>query len=96
MNPSEYNETNLSEGGDLKAVQKDPWESLAFQFCKIATFALVFQKYTFFVATVLAGLTYWYVFFRGVKDTRCVLKKPLIVAIFWSILAPVAAYFAFR
>ncbi len=78
------------------AGQKDAWESLAFQFCKIATFALVFQKYTFFAATVLAALTYWYVFLRGVKTTRCVLKKPLIVAIFWTLIAPIAAYFTFR
>ncbi len=70
----------------------DGWEKLAFQFCKVATFALVFQKFTFIAASAFAAITYWVVVFRGVKSTRCWLQKPLLVACVWTVLCPIAIY----
>ncbi len=74
---------------------RDPWESLAFQFCKIATFALVFQRYTLLAAVVLAMVGYWIVVIRGVRSTRCWLKKPILVALFWTSLFPIVGYYTF-
>ncbi len=75
--------------------EENGWEKLAFQFCKIATFALVFQKYTFIAASALAAIVYWVVVIQGVKTTKCWLQKPLRVALLWTVLCPIAVFFTF-
>jgi len=59
-------------------------EGIAFQFCKIATVALILQRWTLPVAAFAASLLYLWAHFSGKRDTRCILRYPLLIGVFWG------------
>jgi hypothetical protein len=68
----------------------EKFEKVAFQFCKIATVALICGRYTLPVAATLATALYITAFVQGKRDTRCILRYPLLIAAFWGSVATVA------
>jgi len=68
-------------------------ESIAFQFCKIATVSLIAGRYTLPVAAILCAVLYVAAHFKGTRESRCVLRYPLLIAGVWSFVA--IAWFAF-
>ena len=66
-------------------------EGVAFQFCKVATVALILGRFTLPVASALAAILYVWAFFAGKSDTRCILRYPLVIACFWGTVS-VAAF----
>lgn len=65
-------------------------EKIAFQFCKIATVALLCGRFTLPVAATLASGLYLAAHFQGKHDTRCILRYPLLIAGFWGVVAVAA------
>ena len=89
--------------GVSKAVSPEPpkgrgevFEGIAFQFCKVATVTLIAGRFALPVAAGLCALFYVLAWTRGKRDTRCVLKYPLLIAAFWSVIAAVALIRIFR
>lgn len=62
-------------------------ESVAFSFCKAATVALVFQKFALPAAALLSAIFFVLAVIYGKKDTKCVLRYPLVIALFWLVVA---------
>lgn len=65
-------------------------EKIAFQFCKIATVAFLCGRFTLPIAATLASGLYLAAHIQGKRDTRCVLRYPLLIACFWGVVAVVA------
>jgi hypothetical protein len=66
-------------------------EGIAFQFCKIATVALIAGRYTLPVAAGLCAILYAMAYFSGKKDTRCWLRYPLLLTAVWGVVCGVSA-----
>ena len=82
-----------------RAVRKGKGEALegvAFQFCKIATVALILGRWTLPVASATAAVLYACAFFSGKHDTRCVLRYPLLIAAFWASVSLVSFWVMFH
>ena len=62
-------------------------EGVAFSFCKAATVALIFQKFALPAAAVLSAVFFILAVVYGKKDTKCVLRYPLVIAVFWLVVA---------
>jgi hypothetical protein len=65
-------------------------ESLAFQFCKIATFALIAGRLALPLASGLACVLFASAYFKGKRDTRCWAKYPLAISAFWGVVCVVS------
>ena len=66
------------------------YEKVAFQFCKIATVALICGRFTLPVAATLTTALYITAFVQGKRDTLCILRYPLLIAAFWGFVPIVA------
>lgn len=69
----------------------EKYESVAFTFCKVATVALIAERFTLPVAAGLSAILYVMAWFKGKRDTRCILQIPLLIAAFWSVVCVVSA-----
>jgi hypothetical protein len=68
-------------------------EKVAFQFCKIATVALICGRFTLPIAATLASGLYLSAQLKGKHDTRCILRYPILISAFWGIIAVIAWVF---
>ncbi|RYG27045.1 hypothetical protein EON82_00895 [bacterium] len=55
-------------------------EGIAFQFCKVATVALIAGRWTLPLASGLCAVFFIAAHLNGKKDTRCLLRFPLLAA----------------
>jgi hypothetical protein len=62
----------------------DKLEGIAFQFCKIATVSLIAGRFTLPVAAGLCAVLYVVAYVKGKRDSRCVLRYPLVIAGVWG------------
>lgn len=60
------------------------YESLAFNFCKAATIILLTGPFALPIASGLAMVFFLLAHFHGKHDSRCILKRPLLIAGFWG------------
>ena len=74
----------------------DIYEGIAFQFCKVATVALICQRFTLPIAAGLCCLFYVLAFANGKRETRCVLKNPLLVGAFYGLVAAGSIFLLLR
>lgn len=74
----------------------DRLEKVAFTYCKVATVALLTGPYCLPIAATLAAVFYLWAYFEGKKDTRCILKYPLLIAAFWLMVTVVWIVIRFR
>ena len=70
---------------DVQKSTGDKLESLAFQFCKIATVALLAGRYTLLIAASLSSILFVWAYFKGKRESRCFLRYPLLIAGLWAI-----------
>jgi hypothetical protein len=68
------------------------YESLAFNFCKAATIVLITQKYALPIASGLAAIFYFLTVIAGQKETRCWLRFPLLIGVFWASVCGASIY----
>lgn len=59
-------------------------EGIAFQFCKVATIALIAGRFVLPVASGLAAGFYLATILAGKNDTRCFLRKPWLLVLIWG------------
>ena len=62
------------------------YEGIAFQFCKVATVALLAGRFVLPVASGLCAAFYVAAYVKGKRDTRCILKYPLWISAFWGVV----------
>ena len=74
----------------------EQYERLAFTFCKTATLVLLTHKFALPVAAGAAAILYLLADRHGKKDTRCILKRPRLIAAFWGTISLVSLYFTLR
>lgn len=84
--------TTAAEAGAAEAcpparTKGERYEALAFTFCKTATLVLLTQKFALPVSAGVAAVFYVLAEVHGKKDTRCILKHPLLIAAFWGSIA---------
>jgi len=72
------------------------FERLAFTFCKAATIVLLTQRFALPVASGAAAVFYVLADRHGKKDTRCVLRAPLLIAAFWGAVCLISLYATLR
>ncbi len=72
------------------------YEGMAFTFCKAATIILLTQKFALPVAAGAAAVFYVLADRHGKKDTRCILRLPLLIAAFWGVVCAVSLYAILR
>ena len=72
------------------------YEGIAFTFCKAATIILLTQKFALPVAAGAAAVFYVLADRYGKKDTRCILKVPLLIAAFWGVICLASLYATLR
>jgi hypothetical protein len=68
------------------------YESLGFAFCRTATVILLAQKFALPVAAGAAAILYLLAYVNGQRDTRCILRRPLLIAAFWGVVCLLASY----
>lgn len=69
---------------EAPARPKSKLEPHAFQFCKIATFCLIFQRFALPAAALLAATLYFIAYAKGERETRCWLRHYLLIALLWT------------
>jgi hypothetical protein len=68
------------------------YEGIAFQFCKIATVALIAGRFALPVAAGCCAVFYALALAKGKRDTRCVLRYPLVLIVVWGGIAGWSMY----
>ena len=66
------------------------YEGIAFTFCKAATIILFTGPFALPIASGAAAVFYLLAHRAGKNDTRCILKKPLLIAAFWGAVSLVS------
>ncbi len=73
----------------------EKFESIAFNFCKAATIALFTGRFTLPIAAGMATIFFLLAEFNGVHNSRCILKRPLVIACFWGWICAAWLFFYF-
>lgn len=74
-------------------VEKSPGEKLegiAFTFCKAGTLVLLTGRFALPIISALAAILFAAAYLKGKKDTRCVLRYPLLLTAVWGAVSFVA------
>jgi hypothetical protein len=85
-------ESPVSTPSPATLTEGERYEKLAFTFCRAATIILLTQRYALIVAAGATTALYLTAYYKGKKDTRCVLKSPLVAAVFWGFISLIAIY----
>ena len=72
------------------------YEGIAFQFCKVATVALLAGRFVLPVASGLCALFYVLAYANGNRVSRCVLKYPLLIAAFYGCISAGSLWWLLR
>ncbi|MDR3687890.1 MAG: hypothetical protein P4L46_00830 [Fimbriimonas sp.] len=64
----------------------DIYEGIAFQFCKVATVAVIAGRFTLPIAAGLCAAFYVAAIVHGKTETRCWARKPWLIASFWTVV----------
>ncbi len=64
-------------------------EGIAFNWCKVATilallWLLQLERWALPIAAFTCAALFVVAHFQGASESRCILKKPLLIAVFWS------------
>ena len=62
------------------------FEGIAFQFCKVATVALLAGRFVLPVSSALCAGFFVAAYLSGKRDTRCWFKHPLLAAGFFALI----------
>lgn len=77
----------------------EAYEGIAFTFCKAATVLLLLRlvlRPEFHLPAVAGAATLFYLlaYYHGQRSSRCVLRKPLLIAGFWGFISALTLYAA--
>lgn len=74
---------------------KSRLEPHAFQFCKIATFCVIFQRFALPAAALFAATLYFIAYAKGERETRCWLRHYLLIGGIWAAVLAGWIWFTF-
>jgi hypothetical protein len=80
----------------MEKTRGEIYEGIAFQFCKVATVALLAGRFVLPLAAGLCAAFYIAAIAKGKKDTRCFLKHPLLIAGFWGTVSVISLIIILR
>lgn len=72
------------------------FEGVAFTLCKAATLILLTRDFALPVAAGGAAIFYILADINGKKDTRCLLMRPKVIALFWGAVAVVSLWWKYK
>ena len=78
--------------GLMEKTKGEIYEGIAFQFCKVATVALLAGRFVLPVAAGLCAAFYAAAYAQGKRDTRCILRYPLLLTALWGFVAVASLY----
>ena len=61
-------------------------EGIAFQFCKVATVALIAGRWVLPISSGACAIFFLAAFANGKRDTRCFLRSPLLAAAVFGVI----------
>ncbi|HYO50790.1 MAG TPA: hypothetical protein VEW94_13140 [Chloroflexia bacterium] len=80
----------MSRAGVPELSRAEKYERLAFTFCKMGTTGLLAWLLTppifVLIVALISILLYGRAFTLGLTRSRCVLRKPLLIVSFWSVV----------
>jgi hypothetical protein len=68
-------------------------EGIAFTFCKAGTLVLLTGRFALPVISALAAIFFTATYITGMKESRCVLRYPLVIAGLWSMVCAASIWF---
>ena len=68
------------------------FEGIAFQFCKVATVVLLTGRWALPIAAGLCAVFFLLAHFNGKRDTRCLLRSPLLAALVFALVCGGSLY----
>ena len=86
----------ISENAGSAKTPGEVYEGIAFTFCKAATLILLTGRFALPVAAGATAVFYILAYRAGKSDTRCILKKPLLIAALWTIVSLVSLFLILR
>lgn len=72
------------------------FEGIAFQFCKVATVALIAGRWTLPLAAGLGGIFFLLTYFNGIRRTRCIVRYPLLAGIALLLICAASIWWQLR
>ena len=72
------------------------FEKLAFSFCKVATVALLTGRWCLPVASGLCAAFFLAAHASGKRDTRCLLRSPLLAAVVYGVVCALSIWWNLR
>ena len=70
----------------------EKYEAIAFQFCKVATAVLILRQWALPVASGLCAIFFLMAMVKGKHDTRCWLRYPWLIALFWGLVCAISTW----
>ncbi len=66
-------------------------EGIAFNWCKVATillglWLLQLERWALPIAAFTCAALFVAAHFQGARESRCILKKPLLIAVLWAVV----------
>jgi hypothetical protein len=71
-------------------------EGIAFTFCKAGTLVLITGRFALPIISGIAAVLFAAAYLKGKKDTRCVLKYPILLAVLWGVVSCIAWFAILR
>lgn len=71
-------------------------EGVAFQFCKVATVALIAGRWTLPISSGLCAALFLAAYLNGKRDTRCRLRSPLLASAVYAVVCVGSLWWTFR
>jgi hypothetical protein len=89
---TEEPERSSEHSGQREKSKGELFEGIAFAFCRAATIILIAGKWALPVAAGATAIFYLLAIGHGQKETRCVLRAPLLIALFWGAVCGISLY----
>ena len=77
-------------------IRAETFENLGFSFCRIATVALLTGRWCLPIASGLCALFFLLAHLGGKRDTRCLLRHPILAAAVYGVVCAGAVWWNLR
>ncbi len=86
----------VGEGAKPEPTRGEIFEGIAFQFCKVATVALIAGRWALPVSAGLGSLFFLLAHFSGKRNTRCFLRYPVLAGLILLVICAVSVWWNLR
>lgn len=86
----------IEEVGKREPTRGEVFEGIAFQFCKVATVALLAGRWALPVSAGLGSVFFLLAHFSGKRDTRCFLRYPVLAGVILLVICAGSVWWNIR